>query len=151
MKVLFPEQLDRFPLELDRATRNAGTATTRPEADDVPYILNELEKRVGAVDSNDSASLTYRLARAEATIATLAQIMDASADRVIGGTLTGTQNGANTTFSTLSVFVTGTTQLYINGQRVTLGEDYTESGSMGIVFTVAPISTDTLRIDYTKD
>jgi hypothetical protein len=150
MKPSFPQQLNRYPIALDRAARNAAISSLRLEWDDLPYILNEIEKRVGTVDSIDPASLSYRLAQAEATINTLTQVSSTSADMVSNGILLGTQNGSNTSFSTLSDFATGTTKLYLNGQRITLGEDYTESGATGISMTVAPLSGDVLRIDYVK-
>lgn len=139
-----------IPVAVPEGVRNAATSSMKLETDDLPYMISALQRTIGKRGSMDPTSLMYRLTQLEDGYATLAQIASTSADTVSNGTLLGTQNGANTTFSTLSDFVTASTKVYINGQRVTLGGDYTESGTSAIIFTVAPLSTDTLRIDYIK-
>ena len=63
-------------------------------------------------------------------------------------TPTGTQNNINLLFTTSFSFITGSTNVYFNGQRLKRGDDYTESGVNQITFTQAPHSTDNLIIDY---
>jgi len=61
----------------------------------------------------------------------------------------GTINGVNDTFTAANVFNTGTSQVYLNMVRQTLGVHYTE-GSGTIVFdpSYIPQTGDILRIDY---
>jgi len=58
--------------------------------------------------------------------------------------LQGNKDGTNKDFTTTSAFVLKTTNLFLNGQRLTLGEDYTEETNTKITLTEAPVSTDTL-------
>ena len=64
--------------------------------------------------------------------------------------LTGTIDGVNKTFTTANSFVVGSTQVYINGIRQSLGTSYTEnSGSNEIIFTdYLANAGDDLSIDY---
>jgi hypothetical protein len=62
--------------------------------------------------------------------------------------LTGLINGINTIFLTATEFLPGSTKLYRNGVRQKLGIDYTESTTVGVVFTIAPLTGDILVIDY---
>lgn len=59
-------------------------------------------------------------------------------------TLIGTQDGTNREFKTLNAFSPATTNLFLNGLRLTLGLDYEETTNKIITFTVAPASTDTI-------
>lgn len=74
------------------------------------------------------------------------------------GTLTGTQNGINTTFYTTTKFK-HTSEfkevIFVNGLRNHTPEDYfvAESGGLGtgydtVVFVLAPIAQDVITIDY---
>lgn len=67
--------------------------------------------------------------------------------------LTGTLNGTNLIFTTPSNFVTNSTRLYLNGirQRISASYDYTETGVNEITFVVAPISGDSLLVDYVEN
>jgi len=71
----------------------------------------------------------------------------------------GVINGSNKTFTTANVFVTSSTCLYYNGQRLLLGVDYTEAPgptpplNAGVIITAlfpAPKVGDNLVIDYVK-
>lgn len=59
-------------------------------------------------------------------------------------TLSGTQDGSNKVFTTLAAFSPATTNLFLNGQRLTLGADYEETTNKSITFVTAPASTDTI-------
>jgi hypothetical protein len=63
----------------------------------------------------------------------------------------GTKNGSNTTFTLASTPVSGSEEVYVNGnlQNAGAGNDYTISTST-ITFAVAPVSTDTILVSYLK-
>lgn len=63
--------------------------------------------------------------------------------------LTGARDSTNVDYTTIHNFVGGTTRFYLNGQRQTLGTDYTESGLRNIhLLKVTPKSWYHLIIDY---
>jgi hypothetical protein len=62
----------------------------------------------------------------------------------------GTADGVNTVFTTVYTPVSGSTQLYRAGLRMTpAGVDYTQSGST-LTFVIAPASGDNILIDYDR-
>lgn len=61
---------------------------------------------------------------------------------VIG--ITGAQNGSNTSFELSSDYVAGSGSLFLNGQRLVSGTDYTETASGFTMLLYAPINTDSL-------
>lgn len=65
-------------------------------------------------------------------------------------TPTGNIDGINTVFSTAAPFVPGTTRVYLNGLRLTLGvsKSYRETGPDQITLNVAPQTGDEIIIDY---
>lgn len=62
----------------------------------------------------------------------------------------GSINGSNVIFTTTNQFTSGTTQVYLNGQRLKLGAsfDYTETTSTSITLNLAPIPGDVVLVDY---
>lgn len=58
-------------------------------------------------------------------------------------TITGAQNGENTGFTVSKYYVAGTSNLFLNGQRLVSGTDYREEAG-GFTMMNAPISTDSL-------
>lgn len=66
--------------------------------------------------------------------------------------ITGARNGANTLFTLSTNFVSGTTKVFVNGIRYSLGalNDYIETGTNQITFTNPPDSGDILVVDYLK-
>ena len=59
--------------------------------------------------------------------------------------LSGEQDGKNAIFTAQTGFVLGTTALYLNGQMLTEGKDYSESSSYQItMLTHLPVAEDTL-------
>jgi hypothetical protein len=66
--------------------------------------------------------------------------------------ITGLRNSSNKIFTLSQNFVSGTTRVFVNGIRYTLGGsyDYTETGTNQITFTNAPDSGDLITIDYLK-
>jgi len=61
--------------------------------------------------------------------------------------LSGAQNGSNTAYTTETGFVPGTTLLFLNGQTLTEGKDYTEVSSYQIMMlTHVPLATDTITL-----
>lgn len=62
--------------------------------------------------------------------------------------LTGDLNNINLIFTTSTNFSSGTTQIYLNGLRQSLGSDYIESLNNTITFTEAPENGDLIVADY---
>ena len=60
---------------------------------------------------------------------------------------TGLINGSNVTYTLVNSPITGTTKLYLNGQRLTYTTDYILSGNT-ITFVTAPFTGDTVFVDY---
>jgi hypothetical protein len=67
---------------------------------------------------------------------------------IVGEVPSGTKNGINTVFTVGAAFAAGTTAVYLNGIRIT---QYTESSSTTITFDDAPLSGDSITIDYYLD
>ena len=65
MRINYPDTLDGFSLEISRADRNAQPSTIFPSSEDVFYILQELEKKMGSTGSTDTGSLDYRVTALE--------------------------------------------------------------------------------------
>ena len=72
-----------------------------------------------------------------------------SSTQVYEETPSGTINGSNTSFTLLHIPISGTIELYLNGvlQRLGAGYDY-QSTSASLTFTIAPISGDTILVNY---
>lgn len=64
--------------------------------------------------------------------------------------ISGIKNGVNTNFNTSSNFVTGTTRVFLNGQRLTrgVGYDYVEAGVSQVSLVYTPVPSDQLIIEY---
>jgi hypothetical protein len=64
--------------------------------------------------------------------------------------IVGAKDGTNTNFSTTSNFITGTTRVYLNGQRLTPGPeyDYVEISSNQVSLFYTPVPSDRLIIEY---
>ena len=66
--------------------------------------------------------------------------------------ISGSRNGNNKTFTTSNNFVSGTTKVYVNGLRQTIGGnyDYTEQGNRTIRFNYNIDNGDLITVDYIK-
>lgn len=73
-------------------------------------------------------------------------------DLVLNAELTGTRDGSNTTFALPDSSIdTGTLMLWFNGQLLTLGSDFTLSGSdVTFINEIAPVTSDVLRAMYSR-
>jgi hypothetical protein len=65
MKITFPESLDALNLRPDRQTKNEAESSHAIRADDILYMIDELEKKVGANNSADPSSFDFRIASLE--------------------------------------------------------------------------------------
>ncbi len=65
-------------------------------------------------------------------------------------TPTPAPDGAQTVFTTLSAYRTGTLKVYRDQAKLIRGVDYTETSSTTYTMTVAPDSDENLRHDYIK-
>jgi hypothetical protein len=61
MKITFPESLDSLNLRPDRQTKNEAESSHAIRSDDILYMIDELEKKVGANNSSDPSSLDFRM------------------------------------------------------------------------------------------
>ena len=90
-------------------------------------------------ESGDNFMLT-------ATAAVLEEL-EGTTSVIIGETPTGTINGTNDTFTLANTPTTDTVEVYLNGQRLTNGEDYTVATDT-ITMTTIPQTGDILRVNY---
>lgn len=60
----------------------------------------------------------------------------------------GVVDGVNTVFTTVNSYQPAKTYLYINGQKLENGSDYTESDDKEVTFTFPPKVGDVLFIQY---
>lgn len=66
----------------------------------------------------------------------------------INETPTGLVNSSNTVYDTAETFIAGSLQVFLNGQLLTITEDYTETDSNTFTMVTAPATGDILRITY---
>lgn len=71
---------------------------------------------------------------------------------ITDSSFTGVQNEVNKVFTLPTPYKSGSTRVYLNGQRLKkgAGNDYTESSTTQITFEDAPKATDVIIIDYVK-
>jgi hypothetical protein len=69
---------------------------------------------------------------------------------VWGETPGGTIDGANRNFTSAKPYTAGQLAVYLNGLRQRRSSDYVESGAQNFQFISAPLSGDSLSIDYTQ-
>lgn len=67
--------------------------------------------------------------------------------RVVNETPSGAKDGTNTVFALANTPRIGSTTLYCNGLRESIGDGYIESGS-NIIFSTPPLASDVLIVDY---
>lgn len=88
MKTLFPQQLDEFNLPQTALQRNEGVDSNSFTVDDIPYLLDAIEKKLGVDNSPDGSSLSGRMATLEASFAATAGLTAAldsgSANQIFG-------------------------------------------------------------------
>lgn len=94
-------------------------------------------KRVslGSLTANVAVK-TVTSTSAEKTMMTQSQVLK----------VTGLQNGENIEYRVDKAYIAGTSNLYLNGQRLVLGVDYKENGEAAafVMLTYVPIDTDSI-------
>jgi hypothetical protein len=72
-------------------------------------------------------------------------------DAVYNEVPVGQVNGVNTVYFTINDFLAGSTRVFVNGVRLTLGEakGYTETDTNQITLSFAPLVGDEILVDYT--
>lgn len=65
-----------------------------------------------------------------------------------GETPTGAINGTNTSYTSANTFASGKLAVFLNGLRQRIGQDYNVTGTNSFSMLIAPLSGDTLSIDY---
>jgi hypothetical protein len=63
---------------------------------------------------------------------------------------TGLVNGSNVTFTTAFNFVPGSEQVFLNGIKLTLLQDYNTSGNNTITLYQSPLTGELIQVNYTK-
>jgi hypothetical protein len=71
-----------------------------------------------------------------------------AAIQVWGETPVGAINGTNLSYTTANAYSAGLLAVYLNGLRMRRTADYTETGSQSFQFVNAPLSGDSLSVDY---
>jgi len=62
----------------------------------------------------------------------------------------GLINGVNATFTSASAFNGSTLELFKNGQKLTVIDDFNITNSTTFVLTISPLTLDKLSINYTQ-
>jgi len=70
---------------------------------------------------------------------------------IFGEIPNGTLNGINATFTSVYNFLTSSVEVFLNGVKQTLIEDYQLSGGNTITFLVSPETTSIVTINYIRD
>jgi len=68
--------------------------------------------------------------------------------QVWGETPAGAINGTNLNYTSANPYRPGLLAVYLNGLRLRRSADYTETGSQSFQFLNAPLSGDSLSVDY---
>jgi hypothetical protein len=76
--------------------------------------------------------------------------IDALAQILYSETPSGVVDGSNKVFTTLYSYTTERTYLYLNGQQLELGSDYTESADKELTFQFAPQLGDVVFVQYVR-
>lgn len=71
-------------------------------------------------------------------------------DLVLNEVPSGALNGSNATFTSAFNFVPESVEVFINGLKQTIINDYNTSGNTIIVLTFSPASTENIIINYKK-
>jgi hypothetical protein len=71
-------------------------------------------------------------------------------DLVNNETPNGDVDGINTTFTTVSAFLTGKLNVFLNGVRQRLNVDFTVLSNDSFQMTTAPLENDTITVDYVR-
>jgi hypothetical protein len=63
---------------------------------------------------------------------------------------TGTINGVNQNYGTAFSYAAASLSVYLNGVRLRRGADYNETGALSFQLIAAPLTGDSLSVDYMK-
>lgn len=128
--------------KLDKDLGNVAAVSTVGE-DAVIAIVTDDGLRKVRIDSLAN-NVAVRTASTESLI-------KASDDQLAQIELEGEQDGENLTFSTAKPFVAGTSHLFLNGQRLVSGVDYSENSGRAITLVSrAPEASDSLVLIAVK-
>jgi hypothetical protein len=119
-------------------------------ADSLEVYLNGLRQRRG----NDYDEITdtdfefYVAPKASDSISIDYVIATAAAIPIYGETPTGAINGTNKNFATAYAYKPTLLAVFLSGLRLRHPDDYTETGSTTFQLTLAPLTGDSLSVDY---
>lgn len=97
-----------------------------------------------------AGSTTIQAADSATTVEIFERGLSISLPKVIGEAPSGAINGSNATFTTLQSFVPGSVQVYLNGLRLGLVDDFQTVGVQTILLNVSPTSGEQILVDYTR-
>lgn len=69
---------------------------------------------------------------------------------IFNETPSGLINGANATFTTQYKFVPGKIDVYVNGLKQKIVQDFNTTGNNTIILTFSPASGETITVDYQR-
>ncbi|MFI5250790.1 MAG: hypothetical protein ACHQQQ_00035 [Bacteroidota bacterium] len=131
MKITFPDTLDTLNLQPDRLKKNDADSSHVLRPDDILYIVDELEHKIGANNSTDPDSMDYRISALEeqaaahgATIA-FQQSLIAAQQALTRALLHHSNKTSVTTTGTLIQFT-----VPMNADYVILGNCYNAAGEL---------------------
>lgn len=121
--------------KIDVSATNVTEATMLNEEAYVYVIAPEGLRKVSIKNLTSNVALkTVSSKELEKAVRTQLQLL----------TVTGDQDGTNVSYKVSEVYVPGTSNLFFNGQRMTLGSDYSETNGGFVMLTHVPVSTDVL-------
>lgn len=121
--------------KIDVSAANVTEATLINEEAYVYIIANDGLRKVSIKNLTSNVALkTVSSKELEKAVRTQLQLL----------TVTGDQDGTNVSYKVSEVYVSGTSNLFFNGQRMTLGADYSETNGGFVMLTHVPALTDVL-------
>lgn len=136
-KTLYPDPTDDINREILKVTNVVGNVLTieRGQEDTTAHVHANGQ----AVEMLITAGTFEEIENA---------ILVSSNLEIIGENLSSQANGSNTTFTLANDYVANSTKLFINGMRMTRGDDYTEVTDNTIEIPIVVESGEKVVIDY---
>jgi len=112
-------------------------------------FLNGLrQRRVDDYTETSSTQFTFVTAPKATDTISIDYILPAATLPVVGEIPTGALNGTNKIFTTAYIYKPTLLAVFLSGLRLRHPDDYTETGSQTFQLVTAPLSSDSLCVDY---
>ena len=127
------------------------TAANVFQANSLEVYLNGLRQRRVA-DYNEISTTQFQFLSPPRSTDSISidYAMVLTGAEIYGETPSGALNGTNTTFTTAYVYQPNFLAVFLCGMRLRKPDDYTETSSTTFQLTSAPLSTDSICVDYIK-